>query len=75
MEKLGIHINSSSDIKIQNISKDHDVTNLKRQYEKLFAEIHIIKVKPQGVKLKDGARMIQQKSRLIPIHLQPAVEK
>ena len=75
MKKLGIHINSSNDIKTQNITEDKDVTDLRRRYSKLFTENHTIKGINVGVKVKDGARLKQQKSRPIPIHLQPAVEK
>ena len=31
MQKLSIHLNSSNDIKIQNITEDKDVTDLKKQ--------------------------------------------
>ena len=75
MEKLDIRLNSNNDIKIQIIAEDKDVTDLKKQHKKLFTENHTGKGIKVTVEPKLGARLIHQKSRPIPIHLQPAVKK
>ena len=44
-------------------------------FKKLFHENHTVKGLEVKIQLKDDAKLIQQKGRLIPIHLQQLVEK
>ena len=48
---------------------------LKRKFHKLFNENHTVKIVEVDIQLKEGAKLIQQKGRPIPIYLQPAVEQ
>ena len=68
-EKFNPNINHIN--KTENIA-DHDITTLKRKFRKLFNENHMIN-NVGDIQFKEGAKMIQQKGRSIPIHLQPAV--
>ena len=54
---------------------DADIATLKSKFHKLFTENHTVKNVEVDIKLKEGSKLIQQKGRPIPIHLQPAVEK
>ena len=56
-------------------TEDRNIMTLKRKFHKLFNENHTVKVVEVDVQLKEGTKLIQQKGRPIPIHLQPAVEQ
>ena len=58
-----------------NITEDPDITTLKRRFKKLFNENHTVNRIEVKIQLKDGAKMIPQKGRPIPIHLQQSVGK
>ena len=62
-------------MKIQNITEDEDVREMKKGFNQLFNENHTIYGIEMDIELKPGAKIIQQKSRPIPIHLQPEVGK
>ena len=77
MEKLGITLDTGeTGPQINQITEYPDITTLKRKFRKLFNENHtvngIIEVK---IQLKEDAKLIQQKGRPIPIHLQQSVGK
>ena len=76
MKHLGINVNvEKSNLKIQNIQKDPDIIDLKNKFKKLFHENKTVKGIEVDIQLKPDAKLIQQKGRPIPIHLQPAVGK
>ena len=76
MNQLGIKLDTEkSNLKIQNIQEIPDVTELKRKVTKLFHENKTVKGVEVDIQLKPDAKLIQQKGRPIPIHLQPAVGK
>ena len=76
MKHLGISVNiEKPNSKIQNIQKDPDITDLKKKFKKLFHENKTMKGIEVDIQLKPKAKLIQQKGRPIPIHLQPAVGK
>ena len=76
MNQLGIKLNTEkSNLKIQNIQENPDVTELKKKFNNLFHENKTIKGIEVDIQLKPDAKLIQQKGRPIPIHLQPAVGK
>ena len=76
MKHLGISVNIEKPIsKIQNIQEDPDITDLKKKFKKLFHERKTVKGIEVDIQLKPNAKLIQQKGRPIPIHLQPAVGK
>ena len=54
---------------------DAEIATLKSKFHKLFTENHMVKNVEVDIQLKEGLKLIQQKGRPIPIHLQPAVEK
>ena len=61
------------DPKIQNIQEDPDITDLKKKFKKLFHENKTVKGIEVDIQLKPNAKLMQQKGRPLPIHLQPAV--
>ena len=76
MKQLGIKLEmEKTNPKIQNVKEDPDTTELKRKFKKLFHENKTIKGIEVDIELKPDAKLIQQKGRPIPIHLQPAVGK
>ena len=77
MKHLGISVNieKPNPKKKQNIQEDPDITELKKKFKKLFHENETVKGIEVDIQLKPNAKLIQQKGRLIPIHLQPAVGK
>ena len=76
MKILGITLGkSNTDKQIHSIREDPDVKTLKKQFRKLFNENHTVNGLEVEIHLKEGAKLIQQKGRLIPIHLQQSVEK
>ena len=54
---------------------DANIATLKGKFHKLFTGNHTLKNVKVDIQLKEGSKLIQQKGRPIPIHLQPAVEK
>ena len=76
MKHLGINLNiEKPDAKIQNIQEDPDIADLKKKFKKLIHENKTVKGIEVDIHLKPDAKLIQQKGRPIPIHLQPAVGK
>ena len=76
MKKLGITLETGrTDPQINRIVEDPDITTLKRNFKKLFHENHTVKGLEREIQLKEDARLIQQKGRPKPIHLQQSVEK
>ena len=76
MKKLGITLETGrTDPQINRIVEDPDITTLKRNFKKLFHENHTVNGLELEIQLKEDARLIQQKGRPIPIHLQQSVEK
>ena len=65
------HINKPDQI---NNRQDADIATLKSKFHKLFTKNHTVNNVVE-IRLKDGSKLIQQKSTPIPIQLQPAVEK
>ena len=76
MKHLGMKLNiEKSNLQIQNIQEDPHITELKKQFGKLFHENKTVKGIEVDIQIKPDAKLIQQKGRPIPIHLQPAVGK
>ena len=76
MEKLGITLETGKTApQIHQIKEDPDVTKLKTKFKKLFNENHTVYRLEVKIQLKKDAKLIQQKGRPIPIHLQQSVEK
>ena len=76
MNKMGIELISNTESKkIQNITENDDETEIHKMFKKLFETNHTIKNMEIDIELKPGAKIIQQKGRPIPIHLQDDVEK
>ena len=76
MEKLGITLETGKTApQIHQIKDDPDVTKLKRKFKKLFNENHTVNRLEVKIQLKEDAKLIQQKGRPIPIHLQQSVEE
>ena len=76
MKHLGTSVNiKKPNPKIQNIQEDPHVTDLKKKFKKLFHENKTVKGIEVDIQLKSNAKLMQQKRRLIPIHLQLAVRK
>ena len=76
MKHLGINLNiEKPDAKTQNIQEDPDIPDLKKKFLKLCHENKTVKEIEVDIHLKPDAKLIRQKGRLIPIHLQPAVGK
>ena len=84
MKELGLTLKTETPHQsINNISRpdqsnkriDADKATLKGKFHKLFTENHTVKSVEVDIQLKEGSKLIQQKGRPIPIHLQPAVEK
>ena len=76
MKKLGITLDTGrTGPQINHVTEDPDITFLKRKFKKLFHENHTVEGLEVKILLKEDARLIQQKVRPIPIHLQQSVEK
>ena len=73
MGKLGITLDTGP--QINHVKEDPDSTSLKRKFKKLFHENHTVKGLEVKIHLKDDTRLLQQKGRPIPIHLQQSDEK
>ena len=76
MKKLGITLETGKTVpQIHHIKKDPAETKLKTKFKKLFNENQTVKRLEVKIQLKEDAKLIQQKGRLIPIQLQQWVEK
>ena len=84
MKELGLTLKTETPHQsINNISRpdqsnnsiDADIATLKSKFHKLFYSKPYGKNVEVDIPLKEGSKLIQQKGRPIPIHLQPAVEK
>ena len=76
MKKLGITLEkSNTDTQVNSIREDPDVKMLKKLFRKLFNENHTVNGLEVEIQLKEGAKLIQQKGRQMPIHLQQSVGK
>ena len=76
MGKLGITLDTGkTGPQINHVTEDPDITSLRRKFKKLFHENHTVKGLEVKIQQKDDARIIQQKGRPIPIHLQQSVEE
>ena len=85
MEKLGITLNTDNNTQTIkhitdkpnqiNCNSEREITALKSKFHKLFSTNHTVKNVEVYIQLKDDAKLIQQKGRPIPIHLQQAVGK
>ena len=76
MEKLGITLDTGgTGPQTNQITEDPDITTLKRRFRKLFNENHTVNGIEVKTQLKEDAKLIQQKGRPIPIHLQQSVGK
>ena len=76
MQELGITLDKDNiDQQIKQVKEDTDANLLKREFKSLFNENHTVKGIKVEIQLKEDAKLIQHKGRLIPIHLQQSVEK
>ena len=76
MIELGLTFESDkNNININHINKPKHEIDINITTPKRFAENQTDKNVEVDIQPKDGVKLIQQKSRPIPIHLQPAVEK
>ena len=77
MKRLGITLNTTTDdIKTQNIKMDETgkkILKLKNEFKDLFYNNTEIKDLEVNIDLKEDAKIIQQKGRPVPIHLQNQV--
>ena len=74
-EKIGDNAGDEQDRPTNTTNKKNPViTSLKTKFKKLFTENHTINGLEVNIQLKD-AKLIQQKGRPIPIHLQQSVGK
>ena len=76
MEKLGITLDTNKiDPQVNHVTENSDVTVLKKRFKKLFNENHTVNGIEVKIQLKEDAKLIQQKGRPLPIHLQQSVGK
>ena len=76
MEKLGITPDTGeTGPRIKQVTEDPEITVLKKRFKKQFNEIHTVNGLEVKTQLKEDAKLIQQKGRPIPIHLQQLVGK
>ena len=76
MKELGITLDkNNTDQQKLHVKEDPDIKSLKGQFKKLFNENHTVKAIKVEIELKECAKLIQQKVRPIPIHLQQSFEK
>ena len=77
MNRLGIALNTTTeDVKIHNIKLDETqkkIQKLKNEFKDLFYNNTEIKNLSVMINLKEDAKIIQQKGRPVPIHLQEQV--
>ena len=73
MKKLGITLETGKTVpQVHQVKEDPNVTTLKTNFKNLFNKNHTVEVK---IQLKEDTKLIQQKRRPKPIHLQQSVEK
>ena len=76
MEKLGITLDTvETSPQINQITEDPDITTLKKKFRKLFNENHTVNGIEVKIQLREDAKLIQQKGRPKPVHLQQSVGK
>ena len=76
MKELGITLDKDNiDQRIKHVKEDPDIKSLKEHFKKPFNENHTVKGIEVEIQLKENAKLIQQKGRPIPNHLQQSVEK
>ena len=76
MEKLGVTLDTGdTGPQMNHVIEDSDKTTQKRKFKKVFLENLTVKGLEVKLQLKEDARLIQQKGRPIPTHLQQSVEK
>ena len=76
MKKLGITLDTGrTGPRINHVTEDPGIISLKRKFKKFFHENHTVEGLEVKIQLKEDARLIHQKGRPIPIHLQQSVEK
>ena len=76
IKKLGITLETGKTVKqLHQINEDPDVTELEIKFKKIFIENHTANGLEVKIQLKEDAKLIQQKGRPIPIHLQQSVGK
>ena len=77
MNRLGIALNTTTeDVKIHNIKLDETrkkILKLKNEFKDLFYNNTEMKNLSVKINLKEDAKILQQKGRLVPIHLQEQV--
>ena len=75
MKKLGITLETGKTVpQIHQMKEDPDM-KMKTKIKKLFNENHTVNGLEVKIQLKEDAKLIQQKGRPIPIHLQQSEEK
>ena len=76
MKQLGMELRKPETKEtVNNMKEDDDEKEIKSKFVKLFNINHTIKNMEKDNELKPGAKLMQQKTRPIPIHLQNNVEK
>ena len=79
IKRLRIHLNAvNSEIQIHNVKMDdteRKTVQLKNEFRDLFYNNKETKDLSLKINLKEGAHIIQQKGRPIPIHLQEQMTK
>ena len=71
---LGITLEAGKTVpQLQQIKEDPDITSSKTKFKKLFTENHTVNELEVKIQLKEDAKLIRQKGRPIPIHLQQSV--
>ena len=76
MTQLGMKLETEkTNPKILNIREDTDITELKRNFKKLFHMNETVKGIEVDIQLKPDVKLLQQEGCPIPIHLKLAVDK
>ena len=76
MKKLGRTLETGKTVpQTHQLNGDPDETTLKTKFKKLFNENHTVNGLELKTQLKEDAKILQQKGKPIPIHLQQSVEK
>ena len=76
MKKMGIQLETGKTVPQKHqVKEDPEVTTLKTKFEKLFNENRTVNGLGVKIQMKEDAKLIQQKGKPIPIHLQQSVEK
>ena len=76
MKKLGITLETGKTVpQVQQMKEDPDITSMKTKFKNLFTENHTVNGLEVKIQLKEDAKLMQQKRRPRPIHLQQSVGK